>query len=45
MSATLANPTEMMRKGAPRLIHSDEQLAEYTEARFHVSPAVFFPGN
>jgi len=32
MSTTLANPTEMIRRGAPRLIHSDEELAEYTEA-------------
>jgi HTH-type transcriptional regulator/antitoxin HigA len=34
MSTTLANPAEMMRQGAPRLIHSDEQLAEYTDALF-----------
>jgi len=34
MSTTLANPTEMIRQGAPRLIHSDEELAEYTEALF-----------
>ncbi len=34
MSTTLANPTEMIRRGAPRLIHSEEQLAEYTEALF-----------
>jgi len=34
MSTTLANPTEMIRQGAPRLIHSDEQLEEYTDALF-----------
>lgn len=34
MSTVLANPTEMIRRGAPRLIHSDEELAEYTEALF-----------
>jgi HTH-type transcriptional regulator/antitoxin HigA len=37
MSTTLANPTEMIQKGAPRLIHSDEQLAEYTEALFQLT--------
>ena len=37
MSTTLANPTEMIRRGAPRLIHSDEQLAEYTEALFRLT--------
>jgi len=34
MSTTLANPAEMMRQGAPRLIHSDAELAEYTDALF-----------
>jgi HTH-type transcriptional regulator/antitoxin HigA len=34
MSTALANPTEMIRRGAPRLIHSDEELAEYTDALF-----------
>ena len=37
MSATLANPTEMIRRGAPRLIHSDAELAEYTEALFELT--------
>jgi HTH-type transcriptional regulator / antitoxin HigA len=32
MSATLANPAEMIRQGAPRLIHSDEERGEYTRA-------------
>jgi HTH-type transcriptional regulator/antitoxin HigA len=34
MSTALANPVEMIRQGAPRLIHSDEELAVYTEALF-----------
>jgi HTH-type transcriptional regulator/antitoxin HigA len=34
VSTTLANPTEMIRQGAPRLIHSDEELEEYTQALF-----------
>jgi HTH-type transcriptional regulator / antitoxin HigA len=34
MSAALANPATMMKRGAPHVIHSDEQLAEYTKALF-----------
>jgi len=37
MSTTLANPTEMIRQGAPHLIHSDEELAKYTEALFELT--------
>lgn len=37
MSTTLANPSKMIRKGAPRLIHSDKELAEYTEALFELT--------
>ena len=37
MSATLANPAEMIRLGAPRLIHSDEELKAYTEALFELT--------
>jgi HTH-type transcriptional regulator/antitoxin HigA len=37
MSATLANPTEMIRQGAPRIIRSDAELAEYTEALFELT--------
>ena len=37
MSTALANPTEMIRQGAPRLIHSDEELAEYTDALFRLT--------
>ncbi len=34
MSAALANPVEMIRRGAPHLIHSDEELANYTQELF-----------
>jgi HTH-type transcriptional regulator/antitoxin HigA len=34
MSTALANPAEMIRRGAPRLIHSDVELAEYAEVLF-----------
>jgi HTH-type transcriptional regulator / antitoxin HigA len=34
MSTELANPAEMIRLGAPRLVHSDEELTEYTQALF-----------
>lgn len=37
MSTVLANPAEMIRKGAPHLIHSDEELAEYTAALFDLT--------
>jgi HTH-type transcriptional regulator/antitoxin HigA len=37
MSTVLANPTEMIRQGAPRLIHTDEELAEYTRALFELT--------
>ena len=30
MTAVLANPAEMIRRGAPRLIHNDKELAGYT---------------
>jgi hypothetical protein len=36
-STALANPTEMIRQGAPHLIHSDEELAKYTEALFKLT--------
>ena len=39
MSTALANPAEMIRKGAPRLIHSDEELAVYTQALFQLTSA------
>jgi HTH-type transcriptional regulator/antitoxin HigA len=34
---TLANPAEMIRKGAPHVVHSDEELAEYTTALFELT--------
>lgn len=37
MSTLLANPAEMIRRGAPRLIHSDAELAEYTGALFELT--------
>lgn len=37
MSTVLANPTKMVRQGAPRLIHSDEELAIYTAALFDLT--------
>jgi HTH-type transcriptional regulator / antitoxin HigA len=37
MSTVLANPSEMIRRGAPRLIHSDEELAAYTAALFDLT--------
>jgi HTH-type transcriptional regulator/antitoxin HigA len=37
MSTALANPTEMIQRGAPRLIHNDEELAEYTQALFDLT--------
>jgi HTH-type transcriptional regulator / antitoxin HigA len=37
MSTGLANPAEMIRQGAPHLIHSDEELAEYTAALFDLT--------
>jgi len=37
MSTALANPTKMIRPGAPHLIHSDEELAQYTEALFKLT--------
>jgi len=37
MSTVLANPAEMIRRGAPRLIHNDAELAEYTDALFELT--------
>jgi HTH-type transcriptional regulator / antitoxin HigA len=34
MSTKLADPAEMIRQGAPHLIHSEEELAAYTQALF-----------
>jgi HTH-type transcriptional regulator / antitoxin HigA len=35
--AVLANPADMIRQGAPHVIHSDEQLAEYTAVLFNLT--------
>lgn len=37
MSTALANPVEMIAKGAPRVIHNDDELAEYTESLFQLT--------
>ena len=37
MRGKLANPAEMIRLGAPRVIHNDEELAEYAEALFELT--------
>lgn len=37
MSTLLANPAKMIERGAPRLIRSDEELAQYTEALFKLT--------
>jgi HTH-type transcriptional regulator/antitoxin HigA len=37
MSATLANPVEMIRKGAPRLIRNNKELAQYTQELFELT--------
>jgi HTH-type transcriptional regulator/antitoxin HigA len=37
MSIKLADPVEMIRRGAPRLIHSDEELAVYTQSLFDLT--------
>jgi HTH-type transcriptional regulator / antitoxin HigA len=37
MSTVLANPVDMIRLGAPHLIHSDEELAEYTAVLFDLT--------
>jgi HTH-type transcriptional regulator / antitoxin HigA len=37
MSTALANPAKMIKQGAPHVIHSDEELAEYTKALFELT--------
>jgi HTH-type transcriptional regulator/antitoxin HigA len=37
MSTLLANTAEMIAQGAPRVIHNDEELAEYTDALFRLT--------
>jgi HTH-type transcriptional regulator / antitoxin HigA len=37
MSTGLANPAEMIARGAPRVIHNDRELEAYTEALFQLT--------
>jgi HTH-type transcriptional regulator / antitoxin HigA len=37
MSTALANPVEMIKQGSPHIIHSDEELAEYTKTLFELT--------
>jgi HTH-type transcriptional regulator/antitoxin HigA len=37
MTTMLADPAEMIRQGAPHLIRSEEELAKYTAALFHLT--------
>jgi HTH-type transcriptional regulator / antitoxin HigA len=37
MSTALANPAEMIAHGAPRIIHNDKELGEYTAALFRLT--------
>jgi len=39
MATVLADPVTVIERGAPHVIHTEEQLSQ----SFHVSPAVFFP--
>jgi HTH-type transcriptional regulator / antitoxin HigA len=40
MKAALANPVDMIRAGAPHLIHTDEELKAYTNELFKLASAV-----
>jgi HTH-type transcriptional regulator/antitoxin HigA len=37
MSTGLANPAEMIARGAPHVIHSEAELESYTKALFHLT--------
>jgi HTH-type transcriptional regulator/antitoxin HigA len=37
MNTVLANPVEMIAKGAPHVIHNDDELEVYTEALFQLT--------
>jgi HTH-type transcriptional regulator / antitoxin HigA len=37
MKTSLANPAELIAQGAPRVIHNDRELAEYTDALFKLT--------
>jgi HTH-type transcriptional regulator/antitoxin HigA len=36
-SAALADPVEMIERGAPRIIHNDAELEQYTQALFNLT--------
>jgi HTH-type transcriptional regulator/antitoxin HigA len=36
-TAVLANPADMIRQGAPHVIHTDAELADYTAALFELT--------
>jgi HTH-type transcriptional regulator/antitoxin HigA len=40
MSMVLANPVEMIAKGAPHVIHNDDELEAYTESLFQLTALV-----
>jgi HTH-type transcriptional regulator / antitoxin HigA len=37
MSTLLADPAATIAQGGPRVIHTDEELAEYTEILFNLT--------
>jgi HTH-type transcriptional regulator / antitoxin HigA len=37
MSTALADPVEMIERGAPRIIHNEAELEQYTEALFSLT--------
>lgn len=37
MSTVLANPAEMIHRGAPHIIHTDEELEAYTKTLFELT--------
>ena len=37
MSTAFADPVEMIHRGAPRVIHTDAELTEYTQALFRLT--------
>jgi len=39
MAPVLANPVEMIERGAPHVIHNDEELEVYTKALFNSPPS------
>jgi HTH-type transcriptional regulator/antitoxin HigA len=37
MTTVLADPAKMIRKGAPHVIHNDQELEAYTNALFRLT--------